>query len=706
MEAARRRSRWADRLTGALICVLAVGLVTAAVYALRPIAPVLSLGVLYVIAVVAVAVLRGLAYAVPVSIASMLVFNFLFLPPIHTFALEESENWIALGVYIATAVVVSELATRSRRLAQQAVEAETLRQSDAAKTAILRAVSHDLRSPLTAIRAASEGLSTLELTDADRDELFESIRIEVRRLERLVDNLLDLSRLEAGPALRRPEAWPVDLLVERALEQLGEEATRVIVAVDGDPEVVRADAAQIERVLVNVLENALKFSSPTDTVVLAARNASSVSAWVARPAPGSAWQSLAASPRRTAAGSGSSRSRLPAARCSCSSSRSSRRPLCDREGADPRRRRRASDPARGKDEPAGGRLRGRRRRDCRGRAHERRVPAAGRGDPGSRAPGRQRHRRLSRAAPLVGGAGARPLCHRRRAGEGGGARRGRRRLRDEAVRGGGAAGAGPRSPPEGRRSGPARRRPRRSRRQPRAAPTSSRRTTSGRCRASSARRPCSSIDEAAADALWFVRSTNGGDFRAIHIPQEHTDPGIKPRWFHFSDEESLLQVVDGALGINEAVLQEVWRLPRGEADFVTVVIPELFRRASLLDAVRRPHALLLKLRLLTESGVVVADVPVVEGAGAAPPERPVVRVLVSELNAASMRALNYAKTLQVEDTRAVNFAFSASEAADLRHEWRVHDPASRSRSTRRPTATSARRSSGISARSPPTSGRR
>ena len=271
MEAARRNDRWAERLTGVVICVVAVGLVTAAVYALRPIAPVLSLGVLYVIAVVAVAVLRGLAYAVPVSIASMLVFNFLFLAPIHTFALAESENWIALGVYLATAVVVSELATRSRRLAQEAVDAETLRQSDAAKTAVLRAVSHDLRSPLTAIRAASESLSTLELADADREELFESIRIEVRRLERLVDNLLDLSRLEAGPAVRRPELWPVDLLVERALEQLGDDARRVSVVVDGDdPEVVRADAAQIERVLVNVLENALKFSSPTDTVELSA----------------------------------------------------------------------------------------------------------------------------------------------------------------------------------------------------------------------------------------------------------------------------------------------------------------------------------------------------------------------------------------------------------------------------------------------------
>ena len=69
-----------------------------------------------------------------------------------------------------------------------------------------------------------------------------------------------------------------------------------------------------------------------------------------------------------------------------------------------------------------------------------------------------------------------------------------------------------------------------------------------------------SIDEATADALWFVRSTNGGNYRAIHVPQNRTDPGIKPRWFRFSDEQSLLDVLDGSLGLNEAVLQEVWRL--------------------------------------------------------------------------------------------------------------------------------------------------
>jgi K+-sensing histidine kinase KdpD len=269
MEGARS---WRRRATGVLVSVVAVALVTGAVFALRPVAPVLSLGVLYVIAVVAVAVSFGLAYAIPVSIASMLTFNFIFLPPVHTLALRDSANWVALAVYIAVAAVVSELATRSRRLAGQAVDAATLRQSDAAKTAVLRAVSHDLRSPLTAIRTASEGLANpvLDLSASDREDLFEAIRIEVRRLERLVDNLLDLSRLDAGPTTRRPELWTIDSLLARALEQLGAEADRIDVTVASGLRPVRVDAAHIERVLVNLLENALKFSSPADRVDVSA----------------------------------------------------------------------------------------------------------------------------------------------------------------------------------------------------------------------------------------------------------------------------------------------------------------------------------------------------------------------------------------------------------------------------------------------------
>jgi two-component system sensor histidine kinase KdpD len=219
--------------------------------------------VLYVFAVLPVAVLWGLAYALPVSLLSMLTFNFLFLPPLHTLALRDSENWVALAVYLVTAVVVSELATRSRRRGAAALEAETLRRSDAVKTAVLQAVSHDLRSPLTAIAAASEVLDggAERLTEGERSELITSVRLETRRLVRLVGNLLDLSRLEAGAAAPRRELWTVDGLVARSLEAIGPDADRVEVSLPADSPLLHIDAGQIERVLVNLLENALKIST-------------------------------------------------------------------------------------------------------------------------------------------------------------------------------------------------------------------------------------------------------------------------------------------------------------------------------------------------------------------------------------------------------------------------------------------------------------
>src|SRR6476469_6038334 len=114
-----------------------VVVVTGAIFALRPIAPVLSLGVLYLFAVLPVAALFGLGYALVVSIASMLAFNFLFLPPTHTFRLAESENWAALAVYLMTAFSVSTLAAQARRRAVEAEQLAALKRSDAAKTAVL-----------------------------------------------------------------------------------------------------------------------------------------------------------------------------------------------------------------------------------------------------------------------------------------------------------------------------------------------------------------------------------------------------------------------------------------------------------------------------------------------------------------------------------------------------------------------------------------
>ena len=271
-----------ELLVGFLASAGAVVFVTAAIAVVKRWVPVLSLGVLYVFAVLPVAIFWGLGLACLVSVASMLAFNWFFLPPTHTFQLHDNANWAVLAVYLSTAVVVSALAARARRRAELAearereasaraaaeLEAEALRRSDALKTVLLHAVSHDLRSPLTAIVAAASSLSNPQVTlDAgDHDELVATIRVEAERLDRLVGNLLDLSRLRSGVAHPHPELWPVDDLVARSLDQLGERGDRVDVELDTDVPPVYVDAAQIERVLVNVLDNALKFS-PTETRV-------------------------------------------------------------------------------------------------------------------------------------------------------------------------------------------------------------------------------------------------------------------------------------------------------------------------------------------------------------------------------------------------------------------------------------------------------
>jgi amino acid transporter len=179
------------------------------------------------------------------------------------------------------------------------------------------------------------------------------------------------------------------------------------------------------------------------------------------------------------------------------------------------------------------------------------------------------------------------------------------------------------------------------------------------------------LDSAAERALAFARTISPDGLRAIHVPRNGSDPGIGPRWFHLAGGKPLLETLDPDGGAVDAVLEQVWRLPRGESDFVTVVVPEQLRRRALTEEARHPFEFALKLRLLTEPSVVVADVPTVdEGAG----DRPLaVRIFVSGANAASMRALNWAEAVGLPDTRAVNFAFDENEAAEIRRKWLAED---------------------------------
>jgi amino acid transporter len=181
------------------------------------------------------------------------------------------------------------------------------------------------------------------------------------------------------------------------------------------------------------------------------------------------------------------------------------------------------------------------------------------------------------------------------------------------------------------------------------------------------------LDEATRAAAWYARHIAGTNFHAIHVRDpRHADP--RGRWWDFSGGGVRIETLRADEGRVDAVLDYVWALPRGESTFVTVVIPELFARPSLVDAVLRRRATFsLKLRLLTEPGIVVADVPVLEGAHVPEETRILGRVLVSGIHAASLRALNYARTLELADTRGVFFAFDEDEARTMRREWERED---------------------------------
>jgi amino acid transporter len=175
------------------------------------------------------------------------------------------------------------------------------------------------------------------------------------------------------------------------------------------------------------------------------------------------------------------------------------------------------------------------------------------------------------------------------------------------------------------------------------------------------------IDDATERAVWFAAQILD-TFHPVHAPGRQTDPGINARWLKWVGGEPRLERLAADEGRVDSVLEYVWRMPRGDSEFVNVVVPELFRRRSLFEALRRTSTFSIKLRLLREPGVVITDVPLVEGETPTA-ERLVARILVSGVHGASLRAINYARTLRLDDVRAVFFAFDADEARRIRDEW-------------------------------------
>jgi two-component system sensor histidine kinase KdpD len=266
----------------------ALGVVAAAtllIYPLKDVAPAVSLGVVYIPGVLLISVVWDLRLGLLTALVSAAAFNWFHLPPVGALDISADHDLVALAVFVIVAVASGALAELARtraaeaerrreeadralaeleelsrerdRMQAEAIEAGALRRSDELKTSLLRSVSHDLRTPLTSIIAAGAALDSPSASAEERHELSEAVVEQGQRLSRLVENLLDVSRLQTGHA--EPRREPVDLpgLLEAARHSLGARGEPVRLELDAELPALSADPTQLERAFANLLENAV-----------------------------------------------------------------------------------------------------------------------------------------------------------------------------------------------------------------------------------------------------------------------------------------------------------------------------------------------------------------------------------------------------------------------------------------------------------------
>lgn len=246
----------------------------------------------------------GARPAVAASLLGVVCFNFFFLPPFGTLHVAEAENWVALVAFLVTAVTVGQLSARARRRTEEAdagrreierlyeelrdaferaSHAEALRQSEKLKSALLDAVTHDIRTPLTSIKASvstlleelpakGAGPEPLTLDAEARQEMLEVIDEECDRLNRFVEGLIELARIEAGEMHLRRRWGAVDEIVAAALAR-SEPLTRahtVRADIEDETPVVQVDPRAVAEVIFTLVDNAAKYSPAGTSILVAA----------------------------------------------------------------------------------------------------------------------------------------------------------------------------------------------------------------------------------------------------------------------------------------------------------------------------------------------------------------------------------------------------------------------------------------------------
>ena len=281
---------------GALIAVGAIAVVTVALVPFRQYLNATEVALTLLLIVLLAATLFGSRAGLAAALTGIISFNFFFLPPYYTFNIAGADNWVAFGAFLITALIAGQLSGYARRRAEesearqrkieglydelrdafeQASEAEALRRSEKLKSALLDAVTHDLRTPLTSIKASVTTLlsdADAELDGDSRKEFLEIIDEETDRLNDFVEGIVGMAKLEAGSVELRASISSIDEIianaVERARQQIVDHQLEISVAADL-PNIL-IDAASISQVIYTLLDNASKYSPKGSRVRLSA----------------------------------------------------------------------------------------------------------------------------------------------------------------------------------------------------------------------------------------------------------------------------------------------------------------------------------------------------------------------------------------------------------------------------------------------------
>ena len=289
-----------------LSAAVTISLALAGLYSLGGQVNVAAAGLLLVTAVTGCSVLWGSGPGLLAALIGVSGLNYFFIPPIHTFSISGTENWVALIVFACCALIVGQLSARAQDKAEQleeqqkkekvlqgelqaamreATQAELLRRSESLKSALLDAVTHDIRTPLTSIKASVTALLSddgkLGRTDAESArELLEVIDEETDRLNRFTEHMLELAKLQSHELVIQPQTTSVQEIVEAASSRL-EDALRdraIEISIANNAAQVRADAKLISEVLFNLLDNAVKYSAAGSRILIS--SASGDPGWI------------------------------------------------------------------------------------------------------------------------------------------------------------------------------------------------------------------------------------------------------------------------------------------------------------------------------------------------------------------------------------------------------------------------------------------